>query len=388
MRAGAGPSGSLRILVNGLSALLGGGQTYLLNLLRRLPDDPALRVSVLAPAALPWTGVPRWVDRVPGPAVARNPFVRAVWERAELGRLAGRMGAGLLFSPGGLLPAGLPRGLATAVTFQNMLPFDAVQRARYPLGYRRLREALLRSQLAASIRRAQLVIFISRFAREFIAGALGPLPGDAVVVPHGVDDLFRDPALLPRPAWIPPGPYFLYVSWLDYYKSQLELIDGFRTFCSRGGEGRLLLVGPEYRAYGDLVRRAAAASGLGDRILVPGPRPHEELPALYRHAAVNLFGSLTENCPNILLEMMAAGRPCLVSNRPPMPEFGGDAVDYFDPAQPEELAGRLAALLADPARQAELARRGPLEVAPRTWEVAARDTWQALRALGGAGAAA
>ena len=353
-----------------------------------MSDDPALRLSVLAPAALPWTGVPPWVDRVPGPAAARNPFVRAAWERARLGRLAGRLGADVLFSPGGLLPAGLPRELATAVTFQNMLPFDSVQRARYPLGYRRLREELLRRELAASMRRARLVIFISHFAREFIAGALGPLPGGAVVVPHGVDDRFRDPAPLPRPAWVPPGPYFLYVSWLDHYKSQLEMIEGFRIFCGRGGEGRLLLVGPEYRAYGDLVRRAAVATGLGDRILVPGPKPHEELPALYRNAAVNLFGSLTENCPNILLEMMAAGRPCLVSDRPPMPEFGGEAVDYFDPARPEEFAGRLAALLADPARQAELSRRGPLAVAPRTWEAAARDTWRALGALGAGRAAA
>jgi glycosyltransferase involved in cell wall biosynthesis len=97
---------------------------------------------------------------------------------------------------------------------------------------------------------------------------------------------------------------------------------------------------------------------------------------------VNVFGSLTENCPNILLEMLAAGRPCLVSDRPPMPEFAGEAVDYFDPSSPEAFAAGLRRLLADPARQAELARRGPPAVAGRTWEVAARDTWQAIQALG------
>jgi glycosyltransferase involved in cell wall biosynthesis len=376
----------MKVLVNALSAVIGGGQTYLLNLLRHLPDDPSLRVAVLAPDALGWGGVPGWVDRIPGPPRARSPLYRAAWERLQLARLARRSGARVLFSPGGLLPADLPRRLSTVVTFQNMLPFDPVQRRRYPLGYRRVRHEMLRRGLSSSMRRASLVLFISQFARDAVFEALGPLPGAWAVVPHGLDDRFRTAGAagesLERPAWIPAGPYYLYVSWLDYYKAQLEVIEGFAIFCRRGGAGRLLLVGPEYRAYGDLVRARVASLGLGDRILVPGPTQHEELPALYRHAAVNLFGSLTENCPNILFEMLAAGRPCLVSDRPPMPEFAGAAVDYFDPSSPEAFASGLARLLADPARQAELSSRGPPAVAARTWQTAAGDTWRAIRALG------
>jgi len=75
----------------------------------------------------------------------------------------------IFFSPGGLLPRSLPSKMLTVVTFQNMLPFDHVQRKKYPFGYRRLRDWLLERGLSSAMCRADLVIFISEFARNFIA---------------------------------------------------------------------------------------------------------------------------------------------------------------------------------------------------------------------------
>ena len=42
----------MRILINAYSARLGGGQTYLINLLRRLPEGQPLELLVYAPASL------------------------------------------------------------------------------------------------------------------------------------------------------------------------------------------------------------------------------------------------------------------------------------------------------------------------------------------------
>ena len=48
-----------------------------------------------------------------------------------------------------------------------------------------------------------------------------------------------------------------------------------------------------------------------------------------------------KNCPNILLEAMASGKAILCSNFNPMPEFGGKAVEYFDPSNIHDIAEKI-----------------------------------------------
>ena len=373
----------MRIFINALSARLGGGQTYLLNLLKHVPQEDGWQVFVLVQPSFVIDDLPQNVVRLEH-ASLENPWKRALWEEVKLPALLKQLDIDLFFSPGGLLPRTLPFKMFTAVTFQNMLPFDHVQRKKYPFGYRRLRDWLLERGLSSSMRRADLVIFISEFARNFIKKELGELQNASVVIPHGIHPSFNacleNP--LPRPAWLPDGDYFLYVSFIDHYKAQVEVVQGFDLYRKQGGAGKLLLVGAEYRPYGDLVRQEIADRGLAGEVILIGNVPHEDLSALYQHAQINLFASYTENCPNILLEMMASGRPALVSNRPPMDEFGGDAVAYFDPAVPEEMALQLNALIHNEERQNQLSKAALARVAVHTWEEAAGKTWQAIHAVG------
>jgi glycosyltransferase involved in cell wall biosynthesis len=372
----------MRIFINALSARLGGGQTYLLNLLKHVPQENNWQVFILVQPAFVIDGLPHNVVRLEQPSL-ENPLKRAFWEEMHLPALLRQHNIDLFFSPGGLLPRSLPAHMLTAVTFQNMLPFDHQQRKKYPLGYRWLRDWLLERGLSSSMRRADLVIFISEFARNFIQRKLGKLQGSSVVIPHGIHPAFRASRgkPLPRPGWLPAEEYFLYVSFIDHYKAQLQVVQGFDLYRKQGGKGTLILVGAEYRPYGDLVRQEIAMRGLTAEVILAGNVPHEDLPALYQHARVNLFASFTENCPNILLEMMASGRPALVSNRAPMPEFGGDAVAYFDPSDPQEIAAKLLELVRNEGRQDQLAQAAIKRVAAHTWEGASYQTWEAIASV-------
>ena len=69
----------MKVVINALSARLGGGQTYLRNLLRHLPDRQDLEVHVFAPASLVLPSdarIRRRLTRWP----TENPFLRTVWE--------------------------------------------------------------------------------------------------------------------------------------------------------------------------------------------------------------------------------------------------------------------------------------------------------------------
>lgn len=369
------------ILINALSARQGGGQTYLLQLLARLPPGDPEVIHLLAPESLARQVEggrvrvirPRWP--------LANPFLRALWERLFLRRLTARLRVHTVFFPGGVVSAGVPRGCRVVTMFRNMIPFDPVQRARYPLGYQRLRNALLHGLMLRSFVRADVVIFLAEHARAVIEAAAGHALSNAVIIPHGIGPEFRVArASLPRPAWLPAGPYLLYVSTLDVYKAQLAVLRAFAQLL-RGWQGplQLLLLGPENPEYGRQVRAEITRLGLEARVRVPGPVPYRELPAVYRHATLKIFASESENCPNILLEAMAAGLPIACSSRPPMPEFGGDAVRYFDPADPAALAALLDELLRDDAARQALGAAAAQRAGRYDWDHTARATWAVLQ---------
>jgi glycosyltransferase involved in cell wall biosynthesis len=147
------------------------------------------------------------------------------------------------------------------------------------------------------------------------------------------------------------------------------------------GIGRLVLVGGEDPAYGTRVRDEIRRLGLDSRVVMAGPRPPAVLPRIYRAASVVVFASETENCPNILLEAMACGCAVTCSSRPPMPEFAGEAVEYFDPGRPEELASTLEAVLADRERLESLRVRARKQVEGLDWGITAGRTWGAIARL-------
>jgi glycosyltransferase involved in cell wall biosynthesis len=372
----------MRVLINALSARQRGGQTYLRNLLAHLPKDGSIDVLLLAPESLELDFEHGCIVRFPVRRYLENPFARALWEKLVLPRVARDYGADVLFCPGGVVSCA-PSGCRIVTMFRNMIPFDDRQRNRYPLGYDRLRHWLLHRVMLKSMLRADLVIFISRYARQVIERhTRRALSG--VVIPHGVPSRFRESAVsAPHvPAALIDDGYLLYVSYIDFYKAQLEVVRAYSELRGRRGTApKLVLVGPENAAYGAQVRECVTRLGLDRHVIITGAIAYQELPAWYQNATINIFASESENCPNILLEALAAGRPVVSSERPPMPEFAGDAVLYFDPASPSDLAGKLEMLLDDPVRMEVFARRAAEQSKLYDWGDTARRTWEAIASV-------
>ena len=125
----------------------------------------------------------------------------------------------------------------------------------------------------------------------------------------------------------------------------------------------------------------AAARGVADRVRFLGAVPHDELARVYRAADVLVLASSREGWPNVLLEAMACGTPCVAT---PVwgsgeviatPAAGRLAEDRTEGA----VAAALTALLADPPDRAETRRYaegfgwGPVaEGVEKVWRAAAR----------------
>ncbi len=371
-----------RIVINALSARTGGGLTYARNLLRHFADAERADIIVLV--------APGRKELLPdGPYrivacdfAGRSVLHRTLWERFVVPRLLQTLEADVYYVLSGTLAAAPPDGCRSVVALRNMLPFDPANRKLYPHGWIRFRLWLIGRAQPWSFANADLVIFVSEYGQQTIDTLLPERRGRSVVIPHGVSEAFlaEQPGAF-QERW--PEGYVLYVSILDVYKAQIEVVEAWAALLARREtREKLVLAGPEFPPYARRVRQRIAELGLEDEVVLLGPVRHEDgLADLYRGARINLFASHCENCPNILLEAMASGRPVLCSGDPPMPEFGADAVVYFDPAVPAELTERLFELLDDAPRLNSLADAARSRGREYSIERCMRETWKELLAL-------
>lgn len=373
------------IVIDAVSARQGGGKTYLFNLLEYYPDDARARVLVLA--------LPQWDVSVSNPNVEVqfvqswlvNPLLRALWQRFKLPDMLKTLGASIVFFPGGVSSVRPLAGCKIVTMSRNMIPFDKVARRRYPFGWQRVRNWLLRRAMENTLTRADLVIFLSEYASGTITAALRKSIQASLIIPHGVNDAFF-PEAEGRHWTVPEGmrtnEYLLYVSSIDFYKAQCEVVEAFSRYVDRTGAcEKLVLVGPANKGYLKKVFETIKKLKLDDKVIVTGKFSYEKLPALYRGAKAIVFASEVENCPNILLESMASGRPVFCSSLPPMPEFGGEAVIYFDPRNPGDLAGKMVSVLSDSQACAEWANRASARGRCFRWPASATTTWSELFSL-------
>lgn len=367
----------MKIVINAYSARMGGGQTYLKNILAHLPARENLDVLVLAPASLQLPALPQ-VKRVHSGWPTTNPLMRALWERWALPRYLRRECADVLFCPGGVVGTRVPSGCKVVTMFRNMIPFDPALVGSMPLGLERLRNVILRRVLLRSMARADLTIFISDHARGLIE-RLARIP-NPVTIPHGISEKFRSAGQeLPRPLNAPQGRYLLYVSRFDIYKHHREVVTAFAALPSELREGlTLVFLGETDMPEAEPVAQLIQELGLDGQVMMPGAVPYESLPAWYQHAQAILFASSCENCPNILLESMGSGRPVLSSNVMPMPEFGGAEIGYFSPFNSQDIVRAMFEVLSDSEYAQSIARAALLQSDRYDWKITAQETWGRL----------
>lgn len=170
------------------------------------------------------------------------------------------------------------------------------------------------------------------------------------------------------------GGYVLYVSRLEPENHALAVVRAFRRVKT---DKRLVVVGDAPYARGYVARVKAEAAG-DPRIVFPGAIYGEPYREILSHAALHVHGTEVGGTHPALLEAMGVGHAVLVLDTPENREAGGDAVEYFALEPEDELAGRLAALLAGGERAAALGARALARVREHyDWERVA-DAYETL----------
>ena len=275
---------------------------------------------------------------------------RLLWRQNELPGLFTANNCSVLFSPGGIIPFRKDNAIPTVTMSQNLLPFDGLAIATYPLSqfYKKLNLIVIRYLQRASFRRASGIIFLTEFARDTVLQRIGPLSGLMKVVPHGLEDSFYSSPHKTHPVYYYSlqNPFrFLYVSTINFYKHQWNVADAVGKLRRSGYPVSISFVGPIYGGFDKLSKMITKWDPDFSYMEYIGSVEHSQMPRVYQKADAFVFASSCEAFPQILIEAMSAGLPIACSNIGAAREILGDGAIYFDPKDPMAIFSALKTLL-------------------------------------------
>jgi glycosyltransferase involved in cell wall biosynthesis len=172
-------------------------------------------------------------------------------------------------------------------------------------------------------------------------------------------------------------PYFLYVGSLHPRKNVDNLLKAYHQFCeTSGNDVRMVIVGE--RMWKNSRNTHPGANGIQGEVIFTGRLEPSQLRLVMGSALALTFVPWYEGFGIPVVEAMNAGIPVLTSNVTSLPEVGGDAVLYADPASVKSISEGMARLASDETLRKELINKGFERAKIFTWDKTARKVWLAI----------
>lgn len=350
----ASPSFPIAVNTKILNYRITGAQRYLLEILKRLPQD---QLTVINPA--------RWCSGGIG----------HLWEQTILPLRLDRQA--LLWSPSITGPLIVDRQV---VTIFDVVPLD------HPEWCHPAFVAFYRFVVPRLARQSLHIITISEYTKSRIVAVCGVPPDKVSVTLLAADARFNPQAADPTQIaglGLPSSRYMLALGSIEPRKNLPRLIKAWGLAASRIPEDIILVV-----AGGQGRRSIFGDHDLGQlppRIHFTGHVPDALLPALLANALGFCYPSSYEGFGLPPLEAMASGVPVITSGLTSLAEVVGDDGLRIDPFQVEDIASALERLCNDDGLRAKLRQSGLERSRTFSWDLAARQTWEILAREAAAG---
>ena len=231
-------------------------------------------------------------------------------------------------------------------------------------------------------RAAARVATVSEYSRQDIAATYGVDPARIDVVYDGAHARYRphtaDEQAATRQRFTGGAPYLIFVSTILRRKNLTGLLKAFDMVKeSHDGSLKLLVVGNRFW-WGDELKEAYDAMRHRDDVIFIGRADPADLSALLSSSEMLVYPSFFEGFGIPILEAMYAETAVVCSNTTSMPEVGGDAVLYADPASPTDIADAIGRILADPSLRDSLIERGRTQRQLYSWQRTTDLLWESV----------
>jgi glycosyltransferase involved in cell wall biosynthesis len=354
-----------------IPARLTGAGIYAAGLLGALArrDDVDLEVLV-GPASADILAAPGLRLRVVAAAGAGRP-ARIAWTQLAAGRAVRRAGNQVLH--------GLHYELPYRASLPQVVTVHDLTMVTHPEWHEPAKVRYFGWAMRRAVQAADRVLCVSATTARDLAERLGVAPDRVDVTPLGTDlapASEREIADLRARLGL-DGPFLVGLGTLEPRKDLPTLVRAFATL-ARDLPHHLVLAGLPGWGAGELAA-AVEASGVADRVHLPGYVAEADKAALLSGADLLVYPSRYEGFGLPVLEAMACGTPVVTTTGGSLPEIAGDAALLVEPGDPGQLAAAVVKLLSDQAAWSDLARRGSARAAGFTWERCAEQTLAAYR---------
>jgi glycosyltransferase involved in cell wall biosynthesis len=217
-----------------------------------------------------------------------------------------------------------------------------------------------------TMQRSERIIADSEFACSEILHRF-PMAENKVVVIHcGVDLELKRPHLEGEP------PFILFVGTHEERKGVLTLVRAYSLLRHQGRiPHKLVCVGKP--GYGwDRIKASVEGSPVREHIEIRGYETRSKVLELYQSADLFVYPSVYEGFGLPILEAMACGTPVVCTRAASMPEVAGNAAEYFEASNAEDLAGAIERVLSSAEKRGCMRDKGLERVKIFSWDECAR----------------
>lgn len=357
----------MRVLLNAVSAKMGGAANYLRNIACELeslaPEDEFVCV-VPDEQVVTFRGLARNLQVI-GTPVSNDSYLRRLWfDQVTLRRMLRREKIDVLYSTANLGMLGCPSRQVLLV--RNMLYFSpAYEQLLVSAGLKaRFENTLRRWLVCRSVKSADTVLTPSRAMLDALLDRCPASGSKTVVNPYGVR-----PARARRATNTPfhergSAVTLLYTSLYAEHKNLGTLLRALQELIKSGVEYRLMTPadpdwqGPGRTATWQRDSQMARNPELSRHLEFTGVLNGEAIARLYALADVFVYPSIIESFGHPLLEAMAAGLPVVAADAPVNRELCADSAIYFSSHDAADCARQIRRVVDDPGLANELGRRG------------------------------
>ena len=172
--------------------------------------------------------------------------------------------------------------------------------------------------------------------------------------------------------------YFLFIGTIHPRKNLKNLIKSFDKFKNSFSSNIKLLVVGDRKWWTKDLKEVFNNILYKDEIIFIGRLNDDELKNIIGSALAMMYVSFFEGFGIPILEAMYCGVPVITSNTSSMPEIGGDAAIYIDPASVDSITNAMIQIHKDERLRAELISKGFIRKNNFSWDKTAEKLWETI----------
>jgi glycosyltransferase involved in cell wall biosynthesis len=305
---------------------------------------------------------------------ARHPLLWKWWYDYKLPFVLKKLKAGLFVSPDGFCSL---RTRIPQLTVVHDLAF-----LHYAGGNYKSHERYYKKVTPACIKKSRKLVTVSQFSKQDIIQQYGTPAEKITVVPNAARSVFIKLDYAERQAvkdaYTDGREYFIYTGSIHPRKNLTSLLKAFSVFKKwQHSDMKLVLCGRAAWKSADFIKSIETYKYRKDLVLT-GYVPDTELARLTASAYAMVYPSYFEGFGLPVVEAMQCGVPVVCAHTSALPETGGAAALYADPADHQQIAAQMMLLYKDEHLRGLQVQKGFEQAARFNWDASAALFWQAM----------